>query len=245
MSQTAPRRRRHLLFASAFLVGAAALLTPTAAAYIRPANPKPTTIAVERLSPTVAVTDAAAVLIRRPNGMGSGFYIGNGLVVTAAHVVSGAQTVSIKTEDGRVSSARVVAIDEARDVAIMRTGRRGMLAAEVDCGAVPVGTPIVSYGNPLGLEFVAAYGKIAGAPRKVGGRLSYVTDMTTVMGQSGSAVFANGKVIGVTSAVMTAPLQVPGREGVYVPSLVGFGYVVPSTLVCEMIAKLDAEGEVA
>src|SRR5690606_4139612 len=65
-------RRRHLLFASAFLVGAAALLTPTAAAYIRPATtPTPTTIAVERLAPTIPVTDAAAVFIRTDSGLGS------------------------------------------------------------------------------------------------------------------------------------------------------------------------------
>ncbi len=238
------RRRLGILALLATAAGAAVLFTPTAAAYIagKP-TPAPTTIAVERLAATVPVTDMAAVLIKRPSGMGSGFYIGNGLVVTAAHVVKGAKTVSIKTEDGRISSARIILIDEDKDVAIMRTGRRGMLAAEMNCNDVPVGTPIVSHGNPLGLEFVASYGTIAGAPRTMNGKSYYVTDMTTVMGQSGSGVWADGKVVGVTSAVMTAPLELVGKigpdAGIYSRSIVGFGFVVPSSVVCEMLAGLE------
>lgn len=154
----------------------------------------------------------------------------------------GAKVVSLKSADGRISSATVMAVDEKADLAILQTDMR-LLAADLFCAPVPVGTPIVAIGNPQGVEFVSAYGRIAGAAREVAtSRLVYVTDMTTVMGQSGSGVFADGKVVGIVSAVMLAPLQVPGRDGVYVPSLVGFGYVVPSTLVCEMIAKLGAAG---
>jgi serine protease Do len=199
---------------------------------------------VERAVYAAPVTEDAALLIKRPGSLGSAVYIGHGRIVTAAHVVAGAEVVSLKSSDGRVSSATVVAIDEKTDLAILQTDMR-LLPADLSCAAVPVGTPIVAIGNPLGQEFVSAYGRIAGAARPIdGGRLMYVTDMTTVMGQSGSGVFADGKVIGIVSAVMLAPLQIPGRDGVYVPSLVGFGYVVPSTLVCEMLAKLDAgEGE--
>lgn len=235
--------RRRTVFAVAFLAAAVTFLTPTAAAYIIPAKmPLPATIAVERLAPSVPVTDASSVLIRRPNGLGSGFYIGNGIIVTAAHVVAGAKTVSIKTEAGRVSSAEVAAIDEKSDVAILRA-RGQFLPAEMNCDTVPVGTEIVAYGNPRGMEFVAAFGRIAAAPREVDERQAYITDMTTVMGQSGGAVFAGGKVIGITSAVMLAPLRAGGSEDnpIYVPSLVGFGFVVPSSVACKMVADLSAK----
>ena len=223
--------RRISLLAVAALAVAVVLFTPTAAAYIFPVTPPAKTVMVE-----------AALLIKRPMSIGSAVYIGHGRIVTAAHVVAGAEVVSLKSSDGRVSSATVVAIDEKTDLAILQTNMR-LLPADLSCAAVPVGTPIVAIGNPLGQEFVSAYGRIAGAARPVAtSRLVYVTDMTTVMGQSGSGVFADGKVIGIISAVMLAPLQIPGRDGVYVPSLVGFGYVVPSTLVCDMLAKLDAEG---
>ncbi|WP_312414121.1 serine protease [Shinella sp.] len=235
--------RRISLLAVAALAVAVVLFTPTAAAYIFPIMPPAKTVMVERAVYAAPVTEDAALLIKRPNGLGSAVYIGHGRIVTAAHVVAGSKVVSLKSSDGRISSATVVAFDEQTDLAILQTNMR-LLPADLLCSTVPVGASIVAIGNPLGQEFISAYGRIAGAARPIGGgRLMYVTDMTTVMGQSGSGVFADGKVIGIVSAVMLAPLQVPGRDGVYVPSLVGFGYVVPSTLVCEMLAKLDAEGE--
>lgn len=235
--------RRISLLAVAALAVAVVLFTPTAAAYIFPITPPAKTVMVERAVYAAPVTEDAALLIKRPNGLGSAVYIGHGRIVTAAHVVAGAKVVSLKSSDGRISSATVVAFDEQTDLAILQTNMR-LLPADLSCSPVSVGASIVAIGNPLGQEFISAYGRIAGAARPIGGgRLMYVTDMTTVMGQSGSGVFADGKVIGIVSAVMLAPLQVPGRDGVYVPSLVGFGYVVPSTLVCEMLAKLDAEGE--
>ncbi len=236
---------RRMLFGIAIAVLSAltVLLAPSAAAYInKPAVPAALTTMIERAAFMVPVTADAALLIKRPDGQGSAFHIGQGRIVTAAHVVVGAKVVSLKSSDGRVSSATVVAVDEKTDLAILQTNMR-LLPAELSCAPAPVGTQIVAIGNPLGQEFISAYGRIAGAARSVStSRLVYVTDMTTVMGQSGGGVWADGRVIGVTSAVMVAPLQVPGREGVFVPSLVGFGYVVPSTLVCEMIAKLDAAG---
>lgn len=233
--------RRISLLAVAALAVAVVLFTPTAAAYMFPIMPAAQTVMVERAVYAAPVTEDAALLIKRPSGLGSAVYIGHGRIVTAAHVVAGAKVVSLKSNDGRISSATVVAFDEKTDLAILQTNMR-LLPANLSCAAVPVGTPIVAIGNPLGQEFVSAYGRIAGKARPVAtSRLVYVTDMTTVMGQSGSGVWADGKVIGIVSAVMLAPLQVPGRDGVYVPSLVGFGFVVPSTLVCEMVAKLDAE----
>lgn len=233
-------RRMALIALGAFVV-VAVVFAPTAAAYIFPKIPAPTTVMVERAAPMTPVMADASLLIKRPSGLGSAFHIGGGRIVTAAHVVVGAKVVSIKSWDGRISSATVVAVDEKTDVAILQTNMK-LLAADLSCGVVPVGTPLMAIGNPMGQEFVTVWGKVAGAPRDGLGRLLYVTDMTTVMGQSGGGVFADGRVIGVTSAVMLAPLQIPGSSGSYVPTIVGLGYVVPSTVVCEMIAKLDAEG---
>lgn len=234
-------RFRRTLTASAFLAATgAAIFAPDAAAYInRPIIPAPLTVAIERATYRVPVTDAATVLIQRPNSKGTGFHIGGGRIITAAHVVNGARTVSLKSYDGRISSATVVKVDTKTEIAILQTNMR-LLPAEIDCGTVPVGTAISAIGNPLGQEFITAFGRIAGAPRETSHAKSvYVTDMTTVMGQSGAPVFADGRVIGVVSAVMLAPFELVGNvapdSGVYARSLVGFGYVVPSAEVCKML----------
>ncbi|WP_201269935.1 S1 family peptidase [Sinorhizobium meliloti] len=239
-------RFRRTLTASAFLAATgAAIFAPDAAAYInRPIIPAPLTVAIERATYRVPVTDAATVLIQRPNSKGTGFHIGGGRIITAAHVVNGARTVSLKSIDGRISSATVVKVDTKTELAILQTNMR-LLPAELDCGTVPVGTAISAIGNPLGQEFITAFGRIAGAPRAMPHAKSvYVTDMTTVMGQSGAPVFADGRVIGVVSAVMLAPFELVGKvpqdSGIYARSLVGFGYVVPSAEVCKMLG-----GEVA
>lgn len=232
------RRKTTAFITITVALAAAALLTPTAAAYVSPPHSAPTTIMVERTAYRVPVTDAATLLIRTKDGLGTGFNVGNGRIVTAAHVVKGSDTVTIKTYDGRVGTAKVEVFDDAGDLAVLLTSMV-MMEAEVDCRAAAVGDNIMSIGNPLGQEFVSAFGRIAGAPRTVGDRSMYVTDMTTVMGQSGGPVFRDGRVIGVVSAVMLAPLK---NGASYVPTIIGFGYVVPSAGVCKMLAGLQVEG---
>lgn len=233
------RRRTTTAFIAGAAVAVAAMLAPTAAAYVNPPMPRAKTIMVERTAYSVPVTDAATLLIKTADGLGTGFHVGSGRIVTAAHVVKGSDVVTIKTYDGRFSTARVVAIDEAQDLAVLATDLI-MLSAEMDCGVAKVGDAIMAIGNPMGQEFVSAFGRIAGAPRELHARSVYVTDMTTVMGQSGGPVFRDGRVIGVVSAVMLAPLK---NGDAYVPTIIGFGFVVPSAGVCEMLASVgDGEG---
>lgn len=233
-------RRATTALAAAALI--AAVVTPVAASYVNHQTPASKTVMVERLAPHVPVTSDAALLIRTETGLGTGFYVGGGKIVTAAHVVNGFKTVSIKATDGRISMATIIAADDSADVAILKTDMR-LLPAEIDCGQANVGDAVMAIGNPMGQEFVSSFGRIAGAPRVVGERSMYVTDVATVMGMSGGPVFRDGLVIGVTSAVMLAPLELPNVAGQYVPTLVGFGYVVPSAVVCKMLADLPAEGE--
>lgn len=239
---TTPRptaTKRTAAFLSGVVAATVALAVPTASAYINPPMPAAKTLMVERAAYSVPVTDAATLLIKTEDGLGTGFHVGNGRIVTAAHVVKGYDVVTIKTYDGRVATAKVVAIDEAQDLAVLVTILH-MMQAEIDCRPASVGDAIMAIGNPMGQEFVSAFGRIAGAPRELHARSVYVTDMTTVMGMSGGPVFRDGKVIGVTSAVMLAPLK-NGES--YVPTIISFGFVVPSAGVCEMLDSVgDGEG---
>ena len=70
--------RRISLLAVAALAVAVVLFTPTAAAYIFLIMPHAQTTMVERAAGVVPVIEDAALLIKRPNGLGSGVYIGQG-----------------------------------------------------------------------------------------------------------------------------------------------------------------------
>ncbi len=183
--------------------------------------------------PALPATESATVKIFPASGHGSGVHIGDGFIVTAAHVVGDAKEVQVKAKGGENRKADVLWVNKAYDIALLRTSSAGLGAAKLSCRAVKAGDPIVAYGNPLKIEFVAAYGKIAGEPRETGPWKSvYVTDITTVMGQSGGGAFAdNGYLIGITVGVMAAPIGFSG-------SLVGYGFVVPSIAVCELLGRV-------
>lgn len=189
-------------------------------------------------APTVAAytappaTDAATVKVILKNGHGSGVHIGNGFVVTAAHVAEDASTVELKTKDGKIRPADVLWVNKAYDIALLRTSPKMLPAAHLDCRTAPAGAAIEAIGNPLSVEFVSAYGKIAGAPRPTGPWKSvFITDITTVQGQSGGGVFAaSGDLVGITVGVMGVPMG-------FSASLVGYGFVVPSTDVCALLGR--------
>lgn len=177
--------------------------------------------------------DAVVVIRTGGGGTGTGFSIGNGLIVTAAHVVGKSKTVSIKDVDGNIRMAHVDIVDAATDLAILSTQHK-IPAAELDCRMAKVGDEITAIGTPLGLEFITAQGRIAGTARKIGGTNALVTDIVTIMGMSGGPIFSGGRVVGVTHAVMIAPLTGPMGQ---VPSLAGFGFIIPSSDVCALLAR--------
>lgn len=204
---------------------ALAVLCIAGGAYLYRIASKPTEIF---LPPTVKVTIG--------EGHGSGVHIGSGYIITANHVAGETKgQIKIKTEDGGTVPASLLWANKDYDIALIKIdaeSARSIKAARLSCNVAHVGDDIVAGGNPLAVEFVSAYGKIAGLPRQVGAVKSvYITDITTVMGQSGGPVFdKNGDVVGITVAVMTASLGF-GR------SLTGFGFAVPSSEVCMLLAR--------
>ncbi len=185
--------------------------------------------------PEKSVTFDAGVEILVSDGLGSGVSIGNGMIVTAAHVVRGQKDVTVEAQDGKKYTARVLWSSDASDVAMLSVKDAKLPAAKLFCGDVRVGDEISAIGNPLGVKFVTSYGHVAAKAQKVGDIDEvFPMDMTTVMGQSGGPVFSNGRVVGIISMVMSAPLK---NGDSYTPSLVGFGFAVPSSVVCDLLAR--------
>jgi len=188
---------------------------------------------VEEVQPSVVaiVTDVSE---------GSGvIYDDDGAVVTNAHVVADAQTVEVVFADGSRADADVVAGDPSVDLAVIRTNRDDLRAAEFSDATPRVGELAVAIGNPLGFENTVTAGIISGLERTVpGGGAALVgllqTDAAISPGNSGGAlVGASGEVIGINVA------YIPPQGGA-----VAIGFAIPSVVVIDVADELLADGRV-
>lgn len=173
----------------------------------------------------------ATVKVMLPAGHGSGIHIGDGYIISAAHVIGNAEEVTIKLDDQSEQSATVLWVNKTYDVALLRT-EQTMNSAKLSCRAPELGELVYAEGNPLNLEFIRTNGKVAGVTRNIGNWKSATpVDMTIIMGMSGGPVFdPGGHVIGINIGVAIAPLGM-------VPSLTGIGVIVPGRTICDLLAR--------
>ena len=223
------------------------------------------TTAVERVAPAVVTVQTEAVqrvaadpfdqffggrpAERAQSGIGSGFVVRpNGVVVTNAHVVSGATTVSVAMRDGTTYPARVVGVDEQNDLAVLKIDATGLPVAPVGrSDDLVVGEWAIAIGNPYGFllgnsEPSVTAGVVSGTGRNlVGpgeGQGVYVdmiqTDASINPGNSGGPlVNALGEVIGVNSSI-------------YSPTggSVGLGFAIPINRAMRVAEDLLEHGAV-
>lgn len=171
--------------------------------------------------------------IELPNGHGSGFHVGGGYVFTAAHVVKGEAKVEVLASDGQKDTAEVLWVNEKRDVALLRMEKLRTKSARLSCVVPTAGDAVEARGNPTNLTFISTWGQVAGKALSVGPWEKVVpVSMTIVPGQSGGPLYDRaGRVVGMNVGVMVVPLGFGG-------SLVGIGYSVPGSTLCELLAKV-------
>jgi putative serine protease PepD len=134
----------------------------------------------------------------------------DGLVVTNAHVVDGADTVEVSLNDGRSYSATVVESDTSRDVAVLQLDGATELPVVTLAATTPaVGSEVVTIGNALDLGggLTVTTGIVSAVGREVTTTSSTLTDLVQTdaainSGNSGGPlVSADGTVIGMNTAV--------------------------------------------
>ena len=172
-----------------------------------------------------------AVKIDMPEGHGSGSHIGNGFILTAAHVVDGRKP-KIITDNGLEREAEILWLNKEYDVALLRIRDYGGIGAvPLACSNLPVGTVYSAYGNPGAIDFVHSDGEVVGPAVKRGPWLSVATlDGTVVMGMSGGAILSRNRVVGVAVGVQVV------QAGIF-PSITGFGFAVPGRVVCDLMGR--------
>jgi putative serine protease PepD len=202
---------------------------PIAATPVQPGE-EPAAAVARALLPTV-------VEIRRgSSGLGSGFvYDSNGYIMTAAHVVQGADEVGVRLYDGTRLRGRVLGTDEANDVGVIKVDRTGLKAAPLAAGqALQVGQLAVAIGSPFGLEETVTAGIVSSADRVLpNGQQVIQTDAPINPGNSGG-ILANrqGRVIGINSAI---------RPGEGSNGNIGIGFAIPIDVAAES-AKAIVQG---
>ncbi|MEB3355915.1 MAG: HhoA/HhoB/HtrA family serine endopeptidase [Synechococcales bacterium] len=147
----------------------------------------------------------------RQRGQGSGFIVDqSGIVLTNAHVVSGADTVTVTLRDGRNFQGEVRGADEALDLAVVKiTGQDLPVAPLGSSESVQVGDWAIAVGNPLGLDNTVTLGIVStlnrsssqvGIPDK---RIDFIqTDAAINPGNSGGPLVNDrGQVIGINTAI--------------------------------------------
>lgn len=94
-------------------------------------------------------------------GHGSGVHIGNGYILTAAHVVAGDQTVKVMASHNGEEPADVLWVNKAHDVALLRSSSlQGVDTSPLSCNQTGVGQSVRATGNPGSLEFVTSWGRV-------------------------------------------------------------------------------------
>ena len=162
---------------------------------------------------------------RQVRGQGSGFITqGNGTVLTNAHVVSGADRVTVTLKDGREFEGVVKGTDEVTDLAVVKIENMSgdlPIATLGNSGDVRVGDWAIAVGNPVGLNNTVTLGIIStltrssaqvGIPDK---RIDFLqTDAAINPGNSGGPLLnERGEVIGINTAIR--------------PDANGIGFAIP------------------
>jgi S1-C subfamily serine protease len=174
---------------------------------------------------------------------GSGFVVDkDGYIVTNAHVVEGADSVTVSfDENGDTVQADVKGVDTSTDVAVLKVNPsevRNLTPLPLgDSTKLEVGDPVIAIGNPFGYSRTVTTGIVSGLQRQItapnGFTIANVvqTDASINPGNSGGPLLdANGRVIGINSQIATG-----GGQG-----SVGIGFAVPINTAKKNLSDLKA-----
>src|SRR5213593_582500 len=167
----------------------------------------------ERVSPTVVSIQVTKINKAKPQRrfetvVGSGVVIErDGYVLTNAHVVDGAASLSITLDSGTRTPARVLGVDTVTDLALLRIETPSPLpvARLGDSSALRVGDEVVAIGNPMGLEQTMTRGIVSGLNRILPGlaeQSMIQTDAPINPGNSGGPLVDRcGAVVGINTFI--------------------------------------------
>jgi len=181
------------------------------------------------LAPSVVTIETLAKGTDRVTGSGTGVIAnGEGVILTALHVVSGGGDIRVRFADGTPAAARILASDPEIDIAALAPSDLPNVVVPAtlgNSGRLAVGDSVVAIGNQLGLTSSATSGVVSGLNRATRG-----SDGTSLSGliqfdaavnpgsSGGPLVNTRGETIGIVVALAN-----PTEAGTFI----GIGFAVP------------------
>ena len=175
---------------------------------------------------------------------GSGFVIDtDGHIVTNAHVVDGATSITVRFQNGKTVKATLVGTDQSSDIAVIKADADASQLHPLSWGsssALQVGQDVAAIGSPFGLPetltsgIVSALNRTITAPNNYSISGAIQTDAPINHGNSGGPLLnSKGQVIGVNAQIES---DSGGNDGV--------GFALPSDSVKQVVTTLIGGGKV-
>jgi putative serine protease PepD len=174
---------------------------------------------------------------------GTGFVVdGKGNIVTAAHVVNGASSITVTFQDGTTRKATLLGKDNATDVAVLKVDPSGLTLHPLALGSsasLDVGDNVAAIGDPFTYDRSISTGIVSGLDRTISAPNGFTvahaiqTDAALNPGNSGGPVLdSSGKVIGIVDQIATNGSSNATSSGV--------GFAVPIDLIRSELSDLEA-----
>lgn len=171
--------------------------------------------------------------------LGSGFIISSdGYILTNAHVVDGADKITVRLTDKREFKAKVIGADKRTDVALLKIDATGLpKISQGDPNLLKVGEWVLAIGSPFGFDSSVTAGIVSAKGRSLP-QENFVpfiqTDVAINPGNSGGPLFnMKGEVVGINS-------QIYSRSGGYM----GLSFSIPIDVAMDVVNQLRTTGKV-
>ncbi len=173
--------------------------------------------------------------------LGSGVIVSSdGYILTNNHVVDGADELTVKLENDKNYTAKIVGRDPQSDVAVIKIDAKDLPIANLgNSDSARIGQWVIAVGNPFNLSHTVTAGIISAKGRSSMNLAQYEdyiqTDASINPGNSGGALAdLDGNVIGINTAILS-----PNGTG-----NIGIGFAVPINMAKNIMNSLIAHGKV-
>ncbi len=180
---------------------------------------------------------------QKHTSLGSGFIISSdGYILTNNHVVDHADKVTVRLQDRRTLTAKVIGTDPTYDIAVLKVDAGGALPAVSlgDSRSLKPGQWVLAIGSPFGFDYTVTQGIVSAVGRNLGQRdqpyTSFIqTDVPINRGNSGGPLFdLQGRVVGVNS-------QIYSNTGDYL----GVSFSIPIDVAMNAVQQIKSKGYVS